>query len=151
MPIRQLFFLTVWDEEEIDGVVHRFPELGERVQDWKVIGEIDNSIIVHVITQDLTQAARLYQQFGYLGKSYKAIAQDAKQGDAVCQQVIDEIVFNNWEEDNPDPEGPPRITHRGNLKEWKEKFKPPKLSKWMPAHVWLGQDVETPTDDDVED
>lgn len=147
--IRQLFFLTVWDEEEVEGVIERFPEFGEHVRDWSIIGQIDSQIIVHVITQDLAQASRLYQQFGYLGKSYKAIAQNAKQGDAVCQQVLDEIIFTNWEIDNPDPEGPPRITHRGKLKEWKEKNKPLKLSKWMPAHVWLGQDVEIPDDEDI--
>lgn len=146
---KQLFFLTIMDEEQVEDVLERFPKLDERVRDWKVIGQIGDQIIVHVIIEE-EQAARLRQDSAYIGRDYKNIAQKAKQGDLICQQVLDEIIFTSWEEDNPDPEGPPIIMHRGKLKEWKEKSKPPKFTKWFPAHVWLGQDVETPEDDEVE-
>ncbi len=146
--LRQLFFLTTMDEEQVEDVLERFPKLGERVRDWRVIAEEAGQIVIHVIIE-LEQAQRLYQRPEYLGHSYKDIAQRAKAGDATCRQVLKRIVFTNWEIDNPDPGGPPRINYRGSLGEWIDAGRPTRLSGWYPAHVWLGQEIETPVDSEI--
>lgn len=150
--IKQGFFLTTMTEEEIEGFVEHFPDLGERVRDWLVIGIVGENIIVHIITQDMPKADRLLQRIEYLGKSYKEIAQQAKAGDIPCGKAAKRIIFTTWEVDNPTypEEGPEMISYRGSLGEWLTAGRPERLSGWYPAHVWLGQDIEIPDDDDVE-
>jgi len=140
----QGFFLTTMDEEEVEGVLEKFPRLGERVRDWVVIAREAGQIVVHIIIQhDQVVIDRLKARPEYLGKSYKQIAQKAKAGNTTCRAVLKRIVFTNWEIDNPDyPEGPARITYRGSLGEWIAAGRPAKLSGWYPAHVWLGQTIE---------
>jgi len=148
----QGFFLTTMDEEEIEGILEKFPKLGERVRDWVVIAEEAGQIVVHIIIE-FNQAVvnRLKARPEYLGRSYKEIAQKAKAGDNTCKAVLKRIVFTNWEIDNPDyPEGPARINYRGSLGEWIAAGRPTRLSGWYPAHVWLGQVVETPNENEVE-
>lgn len=150
MTIKQAFFLTEWDEEEIEGFIQRFPKLGERVRDWIVIAEESGKYVFHVITQDMPKADRLLQRIEYLGKSYKQIAQRAKAGDIPCGKALKRIVFTNWEIDNPDPEGPPRINHRGTLKEWLDAGRPTRLTGWQKAHDWLGNNLDAPHESEVE-
>ncbi len=152
---KQGFFLTTIIEEQLpdEGGIDIYPDLDERIRDdWSVIGTAEGKSIIHVI--DFTaRIVRLNKDTTYLGKDYKHIAQQAKQGDINCQVVIDEIVFTNWEIDNPDysGEGPPRINLRGKFKKWKNSGRPLKLTGWFPAHVWFGQDIEIPDDNDLED
>lgn len=139
----QGFFLTTMDEEEINGLFERFPKLGERVRDWVVIAKENDHIVVHIIIQhDQAVIDRLTALSEYLGHSYKKIAENAKEGDQTCLQVLKRIVFTTWEIDNPDPEGPARIPYRGSLGEWITAGRPTRLSGWYPIHVWLGRDVE---------
>jgi len=149
MAIKQAFFLTTWDEEEIEGFLERFPKLGERVRDFRVIATINNQIVVHVITQDMDKNSRLVQRVEYLGRDYREIAQKAKARDTTCRQVLGQIIFTNWEIDNPDPEGPPRINHKGNLKEWITAGRPTRASGWQKAHDWFGNDLNVPSEDDI--
>ncbi len=150
--IKQAFFLTTWTEEEIEGFLERFPNLGERVRDHQVIATINDQIVVHIITQDMEKASRLVQKVEYLGRDYSEIAQKAKAGDTTCAQVLGQIVFTNWEIDNPTypEEGPPRINHRGKLKEWIVAGRPTRLSAWQKAHDWLGNNLDAPSDDEME-
>jgi len=149
--IKQAFFLTTWDEEMIEGFLERFPKLGERVRDPQVIGMVGEQIIVHVITQNLPKYDRLVQRVEYLGCDYREIAQKAKAEDPVCMQVTGQIIFTNWEIDNPayPEEGPARINHKGNLKEWILAGRPAR-SSWAITHVWLGNDLEIPSESDIE-
>lgn len=147
---KEAFFLTVIHEEVIEGSTIRYPDLDERIRDdWRIIGIANGTPIVHVI--DYTaRIARLNQDATYLGKDYKHIAQKAKQSDANCIAAIDEIIATNWEIDNPG-EGPPRINKRGNLKAWKLEGRPPKLTAWLPEHVWFGHEgIEIPTEEEAE-
>ena len=146
--LRQLFFLTTMDEEQVEDILERFPKLGERVRDWVVIAKEGGKVIIHAI-MDLDQAQRLYQRPEYLGHDYKNIAQRAKAGDVTCKKVIKRIVFTTWEIDNPDPEGPERINYRGGLGEWITAKRPTRLSGWFPAHVWLGQEIANVSENDV--
>lgn len=150
--IKQAFFLTEWSEEEIEGFLDRFPKLGERVRDHQIIGTVGEQIVVHIITQDMEKDGRLVQRVEYLGRDYREIAQKAKTGDNVCRQVAGQIVFTSWEIDNPayPEEGPARINHKGNLKEWLLAGRPARRSGWQKAHDWLGNDLEAPGDGDVE-
>ncbi len=152
MSLKQAFFLTEWDEEEIEEVLERFPKLGERVRDLQVIATIGEQIVVHIITQDMEKDSRLIQRLEYLGRDYREIAQKAKVGDNVCRQVAGQIVFTNWEIDNPTypEEGPARINHKGNLKEWILAGRPVR-SSWQIAHVWFGNDLNVPDESDIED
>lgn len=147
----QGFFLTTMDEEGVEGVLQKFPKLGERVRDWVVIAREGNYIVVHIIIE-FNQAVvnRLRARPEYLGKSYKQIAQKAKACATICKQVLKRIIFTTWEIDNPDPEGPERINYRGSLGEWIDVGRPERLSKWYPAHVWLGQGIEVPAENEVE-
>ena len=149
--VKQLFFLTTMDEEEINGVFDRFPKLGERVRDWMVIARQNDYIVVHIIIR-FNQAVvdRLKALPEYLGHSYKKIAQKAKDGDAICLNVLKKIIFTTWEIDNPDPEGPAKINYRGSLDEWIDAGRPERLSGWYCAHVWLGQAVEIPSHNEIE-
>lgn len=146
----QGFFLTTVDEEEVEGILEKFPKLGERVRDWVVIAKEAGKIIVHIII-GFNQAVvdRLENRPEYLGKSYKQIAQKAKAGDQTCKKVLKRIVFTSWEIDNPDPEGPLKIEYRGSLGEWITAGRPQRLSSWYPSHVWLGQEVDVPTENEV--
>jgi len=148
----QGFFLTTMDEEEVEGVLERFPKLGERLRDWVVIAKEAGQIVVHVIIEfNQVVVDRLKARPEYLGKSYKQIAQKAKAGDTTCKQVLKRIVFTTWEIDNPDyPDGPERISYRGNLGEWIAAGRPTRLSGWYPAHVWLGQYVDVPGGSEIE-
>ena len=150
MQTKQLFFLTTMDEEEVEGVMERFPKLGERVRDWRVIAEEAGQIVVHIIIENVQAVVdRLKSRPEYLGESYREIAQKAKAGNTTCNAVIKRIVFTSWEIDNPDPEEPDRINYKGSLKEWIDAGRPERLSGWHPAHVWLGHGMEIP-DDEVE-
>lgn len=153
MPTAQGFFLTTMDEEEINGTFERFPKLGERVRDWRIIATQGGYVVVHIII-DYVQAVvdRLRARPEYLGKSYKKIAQNAKASDQTCLQVIKKIVFTSWEIPNPDypADGPATIAYRGSLGEWLAAGRPPRLSGWFPAHVWLGNHVDVPDESEVE-
>lgn len=150
MMIKQAFFLTTMTEEEIEGIIERFPSLGERVRDLRIIATVNDKIVVHVITQDMDKEGRLAQRPEYLGRDYREIAQKAKAGDVTCRQVLGQIIFTNWEINNPDLEGPPRINHKGNLKEWITAGRPTRASGWYKAHDWFGNDLEAPEEGDVE-
>ncbi len=132
-----------------EGGIDEYPDLDERVRDSFVIGAANGKSIIHVIDND-DKMNRLRNDATFLERSYRHIAIEAMQGDSNCQAVIDQILFTNWEIDNPDPEGPPRINKRGKLKEWKDNARPVKLTGWLPAHVIFGQDVEIPEDNEVE-
>ena len=136
--LRQLFFLTTMDEEQVEDILERFPKLGERVRDWVVIAKEGGKVIIHAI-MDLDQAQRLYQRPEYLGHDYKNIAQRAKAGNKNCQAVIKKIIFTTWGIDN----------HRGSFGEWIKVKKPKRLSGWFPAHVWLGQEIANVSENDV--
>ncbi|MCK5601221.1 hypothetical protein KAR91_05110 [Candidatus Pacearchaeota archaeon] len=150
--IKQAFFLTTWDEEMIEEVLERFPKLGERVRDPQVIGTVGEQIIVHIITQNLPKYSRLAQRVEYLGCDYREVAQKAKAGNTTCRKVLGQIIFTNWEIDNPTfpEEGPPRINHKGNLKEWILAGRPTR-SSWAITHVWFGNDLEIPSESEIED
>ena len=148
--LKQAFFLTEWDEEEIEGVLERFPKLGERVRDYVVLASFNDLIVVHIIIQDMPKDARLLQRVEYLGRDYREIAQKAKAGNTTCRQVAGQIIFTNWEIDNPDPEGPSRISYRGKLKEWIVAGRPERLSGWQVAHDWAGNGLERPGEGEVE-
>jgi len=150
MGIKQAFFLTIWTEEEIEGILERFPKLGERVRDYVVLASFNGQIVVHIIIQDMLKDTRLLQRIEYLGRDYREIAQKAKACDVTCQQVIGQIVFTNWMIDNPDPEGLERINYKGSLKEWIVAGKPKRLSGWQKAHDWLGNGLEALGDDEIE-
>ena len=142
MALVQGFFLTTMDEEEINGVFDRFPKLGERVRDWVVIARQNDYIVVHIILE-FSQAVvdRLRARPEYLGHSYKKIAQEAKAGDQTCLQVLKRVVFTTWEVGGE--------VYRGSLGEWITAGRPARLSGWFIAHVWLGQEVAIPTDEDI--
>lgn len=149
--IKQAFFLTTWDEEEIEGILERFPKLEERVRDSQVIGNVGEQTIFHVITQDMGKESRLVQRVEFLGRDYREVAQKAKAGDTVCKAVIKRIVFTNWEIDNPNypEEGLERINHRGSLGEWLVAGKPERQSGWQVAHDWAGNALERPGNSDM--
>lgn len=150
--IKQAFFLTEWDEEEIEGFLERFPKLGERVRDLQVIAAIGEQIVVHVITQNLPKYDRLAQRVEYLGRDYREVAQKAKAGNIPCRQALGQIIFTNWEIDNPayPEEDPPRINHKGNLKEWIVAGRPAR-SSWAITHVWFGNDLEIPSENEIDE
>ena len=149
--LKQLFFLTTMEEEQVEDVLERFPRLGERVRDWVVIAEEAGQIVVHIIIKNVQAVVnRLKNRPEYLGETYKEIAQKAKAGDTTCKKVLKRIVFTTWEIDNPDPEGPERINYRGSLGEWIDAERPTRLTGWFPAHVWLGQEIETPEEEDIQ-
>lgn len=149
--LKQAFFLTTITEEQIEETIDRHPALSERVRNWQVIAQEGNKVVIHIIADitDPDQIDRLKSHVSYLGKSYREIAQKAKASDPVCKAVIKRIVFTTWEIDNPDPEGPARINYRGSLGEWLAAGRPERLSGWLPKHVWLGQAIETPNDNEV--
>lgn len=150
--IKQAFFLTEWDEEEIEEILVRFPKLGERVRDYVILASFSDLIVVHIILQDMVKDVRLLQRVEYLGRDYKEIAQKAKADDIPCGKALKRIVFTNWEIENPayPEEGPETIPYRGSLGEWITAGRPTRLTGWFPTHVWLGQNIEIPEDDEVE-
>ena len=150
MAIKQAFFLTEWDEEEIEGVLVRFPKLGERIRDYVILASFNDLIVIHVVIQDMPKDGRIAQRVEFLGRDYKEIAQQGKAGDIPCGKAAKRIVFTTWEIENPDPEGPETISYRGSLGEWLTAGRPTRLTGWFPAHVWLGQDIETPDHGDIE-
>lgn len=143
--------MTTITEEQIEDYIDRHPALSERVRNWQVIAQEGDKVVIHVIVDitDPNQIDRLKTCPEYLGNSYRHIAQRAKASNPVCKAVIKRIVFTTWEIDNPDPEGSPRINYRGSLGEWLAAGRPERLSGWFPKHVWAGQAIETPNEDEV--
>ena len=143
--LHQAFFLTTMTEQEIEGVIEKFPNLGEKVRNWRVIATINDEIVVHVIA-DTSVFDRLSQREEYLGKSYREIAQKAKAGDPDCQKVLKQIVLTSWEIDNPEypEEGSEKIIHHGSLGEWLLAGRPERLSGWRVIHQWFNHSLEVP-------
>lgn len=143
--LHQAFFLTSFTEEEIEGVIEKFPKLGERIRNWRVIATINDEIVVHIIS-DISVFNRLSQRPEYLGQNYREIAQKAKADDLDCRKALKQIVLTSWEIDNPDypEEGLERITHHGSLGEWILAGRPERLSGWRVIHQWSGHNLEVP-------
>ncbi len=150
--IKQAFFLTKWDEEEIEEILVRFPKLGDRLRDYVVLVSFNDLIVVHIIIQDMVKDARLIERIEYLGRDYREIAQRAKAGDIPCGKALKRIISTVWEIENPayPEEGLETIPYRGSLGEWLTAGRPARLTEWFPAHVWLGNHVETPSDEDMQ-
>ncbi len=149
--LKQGFFLTTITEQQIKEAIERYPAIGERVRNWQPIASVADKQVVHIIADitDPDQLDRLKDHADYLGKSYREIAQRAKASNPVCKAVIKEIVLTVWEIDNPDSEGSERINYKGNLGEWIAAGKPERLAGWFPKHVWAGQDIEIPSEEEI--
>lgn len=149
--LKQAFFLTTITEEQIGDYIERYPAVGEKVRNWQPIAQVNDKQVIHIIADmtDPDQLDRLKSHASYLGKSYREIAQRAKADDLVCKSVAKKVIFTNWEIDNPDPEGPERINHKGSLGEWLAAGKPERVSQWQVAHDWAGNKLERPGDTDM--
>jgi hypothetical protein len=151
--MQQMFFLTNLTEEQLDDGSSRLALILslDRVNNWKILAEDDQTgmKIIHAIFHnerdgdgDSPKTKRLELHPAYLGRSYKDIAQLAKQGNSPQSRIVKQVIFTAWEVDGE--------FHQGTFAEWEAAGKPPRLKGWSVANEFLGHPIDIPDDSDLD-